>query len=364
MFQTARHLKGYEPHIISIGGPGYPMEEVIAGVRFHRIVIGKLYKRLFQKLTKLDPRSYAYRAAKIIRRTNPEIVHVHNAPQLYFDLERFLGPAGPNLVLHMHNEKTFPSLKSGSVIFAVSRYLANWYSNRHSQAITKVITNGADLDVIRPVAQRAHAGGIRAKLGIPGNKKVVLYIGRISPEKGVMDLVLAMHELRQKRSDVFLLLVGEFSQRKGQEINDRATYGEQLKAECVKMEGNCLWTGSVPPTVIQDYYHAGDLVVIPSEFEEPLCMVAIEAMAAGIPVLAAPRGGLPELITPGKTGYMIDNTKDPTRFAAQIDQLLQEPDQLSRIAESARAYVENHHGWAQVANQVREAYDAIRRSGA
>lgn len=360
MFQTARRLKTYEPHIISIGADGYAAEEELSGVHFHRIFIGRLYKRVFQKLTRLDPWSYAHRAAQIVKRLAPELIHVHNAPQLYSDLARMLRHAGPRLILHMHNEKQFPPLEAGAPLFVVSRYLEGWYAQRHPQAIIRVITNGADIGRIRPVWEGVEVSELRRRLGIPPGKMVILFVGRMSPEKGPLDLVLAFRELFAQRQDVFLLLVGEFSKRRGTRPNDRAAYGEQIRAECQKMAGFCHYTGSVNPVSIQDYYYAGDLVVIPSEFEEPLCMVAIEAMAAGIPVLASRKGGLPELIEDGTTGFFIEAPKSPSRLAAQIDGLLSQPDALRQIASRARRQAENRHDWSEVARQTEEAFTRIR----
>lgn len=361
MYQTARHLTHYEPHIISVGANGYPAQEQIDGVNFHRISVGPLYKRLFQKLTKLDPLPYSYRASRIIQQLAPDIVHVHNAAQLYVDLLRYLGRGGPHPILHMHNEKHIPALVDPFPMFVVSRYLQGWYAQRQPQAIIQVITNGADMRHISPMREDRLRAKLRERLGVPLGKKVILFVGRISPEKGVLDLVLAFKELLAHRKDMFLLLVGEFSERRrGAKTSERAVYGERIKAECRNMAGFCHYTGSVDPTSIQDYYHAGDLVVIPSEFEEPLCMVAIEAMAAGVPVLASHKGGLPELIDHGKTGFFIESPKVPENFAAQLHRLIDQTDTLREVAAEARQYVEKHHDWDEVARQTEEAYNHIR----
>ena len=82
MYQVCRRLAGFEPHIVCIAADDYPDEEQRDGIFFHRIRMGRLYKRLFQKITRIDPWSYAGRAAALIDRIKPDIVHVHNAPRL------------------------------------------------------------------------------------------------------------------------------------------------------------------------------------------------------------------------------------------------------------------------------------------
>jgi glycosyltransferase involved in cell wall biosynthesis len=121
-------------------------------------------------------------------------------------------------------------------------------------------------------------------------------------------------------------------------------------------------TGVVEPGTVQRYYPLGDLLVVPSEFEEPFGMVAIEGMAAGVPVLATRRGGLPEFVLPGQTGYLIEDAKDSAGLAAQIGSILSDPDAMQRIAVSARTYVEANHDWTTVAPQLESFYARLLKA--
>ncbi|MDO8597669.1 MAG: glycosyltransferase, partial [Sulfuricaulis sp.] len=346
-------LAGFEPHIVCISADDYSDEERRDGIFFHRIRMGRFYKRLFEKITRLDPYSYARRVARRLAAVGPDIVHVHNAPTLFAQLAAlYRRPA--RFILHMHNEMPVEPLPPGAVLFVVSRYLKEWYAARLPVADIRIVTNGVDSDVSRPLPAQ-EISTRRARLQLPTDRKIILYAGRISPEKGPLDLVLAFGELRKHRQDVFLLLVGEL--RTGDDR--RGEYGRKLLAACEALGADCYHAGTVDPTHMHEYYQAVDLAVVPSEFEEPFGMVAIEAMAAGIPVLAANKGGLREFVIPHETGFLIADTRDHAGFARQMHELLDRPSELERVQRNARAYVEQHHRWESVTHQLEVLYHSL-----
>jgi len=111
-------------------------------------------------------------------------------------------------------------------------------------------------------------------------------------------------------------------------------------------------------------------VIVPSQFEEPFGMVALEALAAGRPVLAFRRGGLPEFIADGQNGFLMEGTDDPARLAERIDALLGDPASLAGVATAARESVAEKYDWSVVARSVEAAYADVlaeshgRREGA
>ena len=353
MYQVCRRLSGFEPHVVSIAAKGYPDAESRDGIAFHRIRLGRLYRRVFQKILGIDPYSYAHRVARRLDVIRPDIVHVHNAPALFAELaRRYRGPA--RWILHMHNAMPIERLPPGTVLLVVSRYLKNWYAARLPGADIRIVTNGVDTDVFQPLTP-AKIDGLHTRLKLPTDRKIVLYAGRISPEKGPLDLVHAFGELRKIRHDVLLVLVGEV--RTG--ADRRGDYGRQLLAACEALGADCYHAGTVDPARMHEYYQIADLVVVPSEFEEPFGMVAIEAMAAGTPVLAVRRGGLVEFIHEGETGFFIADTKNASQFAREIAQLLDQPKRLAEVARRARDYVERTHRWEHVALQLKQHYHGL-----
>lgn len=350
MYQVCRRLAGFEPHIVCLAAEGHADTETRDGIAFHRVRLGRLYRRVFQKILGVDPCSYARRAARRLAAIRPDIVHVHNAPALFQDLVRYYrGPA--RLLLHMHNEMPVERLPTGVTLLTVSRYLKEWYAARLPGADIRIVTNGVDTDVFRPLPP-GEIAGLRAHLQLPTDRKIMLYAGRMSPEKGPLDLVRAFAELRKLRRDVFLLLVGEV--RGG--ADRRGEYGRRLLAACEAFAGHCYHAGTVDPARMHEYYQIADLAVVPSEFEEPFGMVAIEAMAAGVPVLATRKGGLPEIVQDGVTGFLLDNAKNSAAFAQRLNELLNDPDRLATVRHNARNYVVRHHDWRVVGAQLETVY--------
>lgn len=356
MYQVSQRLIDFEAHIIAIGKENELASETLQDVAFHRIKIGRLYKRVFQKITRLDPWSYARRANRIIDQINADIVHVHNSPPLFHRLLLLNRNSRRQYVLHMHNEKSTTCIPENSNMFVVSQYLEQYYRKQLPKINIRVITNGVDTEAFKPKwLMKSLPPFPSLDNHLPLDKKVILYVGRMSPEKGPLKLANAFAELIRKRNDVFLLMVGEFS--KGD--NDRARYGMAIRDRCIAFSDNCLLLDALPPEQIRHVYYRANLIVIPSEFQDPFPMVPIEAMAAGIPVMATRRGGIPELISEPERGIFINDLDNPVTFAQQLNKTIDDIELLKMMAQSGRRYVEEHHDWSQVARLVTCSYQCL-----
>ena len=361
MLQVSRRLAAWEPHIIAIRGEGQSDEEQIDGVTIYRIAVGRAYKRLFQKMTPLDPWPYEKRAAAIARRIGADLVHVHNAPKVYCTIAAALGPE--RTILHLHNDMAVPCPERLQHAFTPSTYLAGVVRQKYPAATVRVLPNGVDA----PLFARA-AGGTPRDARIPSGRPVVLYAGRMSPEKGPLVVAQAFAELRKRRPDAFLVLAGEFSV--GPATSNRVRYGDDIRRVVAGYAKDALVLGSVTPERMHEIYAQADLVIVPSQFEEPFGMVALEALAAGRPVLAFRRGGLTEFIADGQNGFLMEGTDDRARLAERIDALLGDPAALARVATAARESVAEKYDWSVVARSVEAAYADVlaeshgRREGA
>jgi glycosyltransferase involved in cell wall biosynthesis len=350
MLQVSRRLSSWEPHIIAIRGDGQSARERIDGVTIHRIAVGRAYKRLFQKMTPLDPWPYEKRAARIAADLGAALVHVHNAPKVYCALAAALGP--DRTVLHLHNDMAVPCPELLRHAFTPSAYLGGVVRGKYPAASVRVLPNGVDAPLF---ARAAQTTGRDAR--IPAGRRVLLYAGRMSPEKGPLVVAQAFAELRKRRPDAFLVLAGEFSV--GPATSNRVRYGDEIRRIVAGYADDALVLGTVTPERMHEIYAQADLVVVPSQFEEPFGMVALEALAAGRPVLAFRRGGLPEFISDGRNGFLMDGTGDPAKLAARIDSLLGDPASLSRVAAAARESVAEKYDWSVVARDVEAAYAAV-----
>ena len=150
MYQVCRRLSGFEPHIISVAAEDYADEERRDGIAFHRIRIGQFYRRLFQKILGVDPCSYARRVARRLDSSIP-ISCTCTTP-------RPCSPGWPGITAVRRvssctciTKCRLNSSRPGTVLFTVSRYLKERYAARLPGADIRVVTNGVDTDVFRPL---------------------------------------------------------------------------------------------------------------------------------------------------------------------------------------------------------------------
>ena len=105
--------------------------------------------------------------------------------------------------------------------------------------------------------------------------------------------------------------------------------------------------GGQPPEQMHKYYRLADLVVVPSQVEEAFCMVAVEAMAAGKPVLASQKGGINEFVLEGITGYHLAEPMPSESILSDINRVLADSNK-AQIAENAQKFVFSKYSWEHV----------------
>ena len=252
----------------------------------------------------------------------------------------------------MHNEKSFRIPGGVARLVGCSQYVVNWYRQRGYPAEKfSVIPNGVDLGRFVPGST---AMDLRRAHGIPGDAFVVLYVGRISPEKGVDRLVDAFRSL--DASDSHLVLLGEWPKGDAKS-SERVKYAATLRQSLKGIAHTII--DVVPPTDVHRYFHVGDIVVVPSRFEEPFSMVAIEAMACGVPVLAARKGGMTEYLRHGENAILFDAEAGPIDIANAILALRDDPELRITLSGAGRSLVTERFGWNAVADQTMSLYDDL-----
>ncbi len=206
----------------------------------------------------------------------------------------------------------------------------------------EVVPPGVDHAFFSPGDQR----GARLALGL-GDEPVLLFVGRVQPLKrlGVAVDVLA----RIDRQDATLVAVGGPSGAQGEAELAQV----RARAHDLGVAGRIRWVDPVPHHLLSTYYRAADVCLVPSR-SESFGLVALEAAACGIPVVAAAVGGLRSIVEHGRTGFLVDGG-DPAVFAAYVDELLgheELADDLGRsAADRARTFT-----WSTTAARLRRLY--------
>ncbi|MBD2138230.1 glycosyltransferase family 1 protein [Anabaena sp. FACHB-1237] len=192
----------------------------------------------------------------------------------------------------------------------------------------------------------------RAELGIDPDTKVVLYVGRFDPRKGIETLVRAVRESKFYESKKIQLIIG------GGSIPGNSDGRERDRIEGIVKELGMVECTSFPGCLSRDilpaYYAAADICVVPSHYE-PFGLVAIEAMSSGTPVIASDVGGLQFTVVNEETGLLVPPRNVPA-FSHAIDRILSNPAWQEKLGHEAKRRVNNKFSWDGVASQLDQLY--------
>jgi glycogen synthase len=222
----------------------------------------------------------------------------------------------------------------------------------------RVIHNGIDLGQYRPTEDPA----VLKRYGIDPDRPFVLFVGRITRQKGIIHLVRAIKYVR-RGVQVVLCAGAPDTEEIGREMEERVAEARRETANPI------VWVNQMVPKedIIPLYTHAA-LFVCPSVYE-PFGIINLEAMACGTPVVASAVGGIKEVVVHEKTGLLVPfepvggtdfEPRDPDRFArdlaSAINSLLDDPERLRRMGLRSRERVEHFFSWTSVARWTVDFY--------
>lgn len=332
--------------VYSIRYPGLPDEEVKDRVNYIRLP-GKSDTVYIESL-------------KSAVSGNHDLVHVFNRPRTVLSLTEAL--PGVRLSLSLHNEMFHPGkittedgarcVERVEFINTVSKFIANGVKNRFPAAEKKlrVVYSGADDRVYKTNGSPEgllNRKELKAKLGL-GDRKVVLFVGRLSKKKGVHVLLNAMKKVTEKNPDVALVVIGS----KWYGKNDADEYTRYVMNLAGSLTVPIIFTGFIPPAYIPAYFNIGDVFVCASQWNEPLARVHFEAMAAGLPIVTTDRGGNAEVVEDHVNGLVIEDYMDTSIMAEYINYLLQNPEAAADMGRKGRLQAEARFNWRRVADEI------------
>jgi D-inositol-3-phosphate glycosyltransferase len=214
----------------------------------------------------------------------------------------------------------------------------------------EVIPCGVDLGLFRPLGRH----DAKAHLQMPDGHKVVLFVGRIEPLKGIDVLMRAMalvlKDIDMPREDVCLCIIG--GDPKADNVDREMSRLQQMR-ERLGIADVVMFLGKRDQDALPYYYSAAEVCVVPSHYES-FGMVALEAMACGTPVIASRVGGLTFTVKDGRTGFLVPND-DPGALAGKLKLLLTDDDLRSRMGQEGTRLA-RRYGWSIVATQVVALY--------
>jgi D-inositol-3-phosphate glycosyltransferase len=215
--------------------------------------------------------------------------------------------------------------------------------------------------VVEPGVNTAHFYPIpldeaREYVGIEDDRRVVLFVGRIEPLKGLDSLLQAAALIQERgKHDIHLMVIGGEPDASEEELDAEMSRLLELTKD-LGIESVVTFLGRRDQDTLQYYYSAAEVVVMPSHYES-FGLVALEAMACGTPVIASETGGLVFLVQDGETGFHVP-TAAPAALAERLGSLLEDQQLLRRLGEQAARYASSFD-WPGVADRMIELYEEL-----
>jgi L-malate glycosyltransferase len=351
---SARELGGGEKHVADLSNSLARRDHDV-----HVVVVpysplpGELSDVPAQNILELPMRNSlnivsAFKLARVIKQRQIEIVHAHVARDYPLAALAAGRAGGAQLLVTRHalfplNKSHRLTLRNVAAVIAVSQAVANRLHARHifdRQKIV-VIPNGIDIEHFARGREAAKRSSDRLLAGM---------VGHLAPIKGQKEFIRAAAKVCKSRDDVDFLIVGEDKTRTGE---NRQRIEKLIKdlglGERVRLAG---WVEDVPGLLA-----TLDLLVCPSR-SEPFGLSMVEAMAAGIPVVATMSEGAQEIIEADQTGRLVP-IRDSMALAVAIDELLSNKKERQRLSANAQRTVRERFSLERMVDETEQLYRAV-----
>jgi glycosyltransferase involved in cell wall biosynthesis len=359
---VARRQSHFSPLVVCAGFEKQPVREKIDAMQIERIHIGRAYRRVFQKITRLDPWPYFTRMRQIVAREKSVLIHIHNEPKILDALGPWIAARKLPLVVHVANDKPLPrmnleAMRAVNMWVAASRFMADWLTQENGiePARVRVVHTGVDMTAAPAHWQAATRAPLRAQHGIGESEIVFGFGGRLVKEKGVFELIDAFKLLRASSTVPVRLLVAGNVRDSDDPENEKAVYGREAVRRMAETPG-INYAGSLHPNQMHAFLSACDVFMLPSIWHDPFPTVMIEAAAAGLPMIAAARGGITEFLEgcPGFT-FLYD-PQNADEIAAKMQALAGDARTRRSQGEWLRTKIEAHYDWSRVTSDLESLY--------
>lgn len=286
------------------------------------IEVSNIYARLRRKLYGYSHHNEYYnhyiefffeQCYKKLTKKEYDIIILENRPGYAYKLsQRGIN----NIYLHLHNDllnattsHSYEILQSLTKVVTVSNYIKERVNTIGKTGKVQTLYNGINLNLF---SKESCTPIERSNLGIDKGEFVIVYSGRINPEKGISELIDAMILIKD-RPQIKLLVIG--SPFFGETSDSDFFRSLNKKAESIKK--NIIFTGYIHYQEVPNYLNMADIAVLPSKWEEPFGLTCVEAMAAGLPIITTNKGGIPEVVN-NSCAILLDSVPHLPSLSRQI----------------------------------------------
>ena len=312
--------------------------------------IDKIYEFLYKAITRKEHKklkNYAWKLyvlgflKKFLIKNSTDKIVLENSGYLLNVLKnkRISTKYKDNIYYHLHNDVPdniyIDGLKQCKLIL-ISNYLLSKIEKMCENNLENNVMiqkNGFNCKKFRQKLDNKEKNEIKKELGIDKSKKIIIFAGRITEEKGILELTEAIEKINDER--LVLLVVG--SHNFGG--NNTSEFEKRMKAKFEKLGNRIKFTGYIPYNDIWKYYQIADLAVLPSIWQEPAGLTMLEASASSIPLITTNSGGIPEYLNESLV-TMIDLNKNVTQeIENNIEYYLSDEEKYRKRAMQASDFV-------------------------
>lgn len=369
----ARHCLGlakalvkdnHEVHVISLEFPGAPSYEDVEGVKVHRVRI-ELGHPNFITWIFLFNHFMEKRIAMLSRDVDFDIIHIHDwlTALVGISSKHYLNKPlistvhsteiGRSQGLHNQDSYLIDGLEwwmtyESKRVIVTSNSMKNELRDhfRLPEEKIDVIPNAIDMTKYQKNVDRE---SVRRRYGVGPHEKLVLFVGRLVPQKGVEYLIRAVPSIVKRHPEAKFIIIGDGWSRSYLESLSMST-GHRDKIRFV---------GFISDSELVEQTMSADVLVIPSIYE-PFGIVALEGMAAGVPVVAGNVGGLAEIIEHDRTGVLV-YPRSPESIAWGVKRVLSDSEYSRWLIQNAKKKIRQIYSWQAVAKRTVEVYEKAWR---
>lgn len=360
--------KGVDVHVITKTTPLAPDEEVEpSGVNVHRVHLDETPNDFIHEIQLLN-RSTERRVRKLLEDWRPggepTLFHAHD--WLSLDAARTLKYEYKLPIIATLHATEWG--RHGGIFSDTSKYIAEqefWLTYEAWRLVVcsefmkgeairlfncpsdkiDVVFNGVNAEKFQFDWDEDERQKLRQQYAKP-DEKIVIYVGRFVREKGIQVLLNAIHVVLADQPKTKFLIVGGGHRERFEKFVDWAGLSDHV-----------VFAGFRANRALHELYRCADVAVFPSLYE-PFGIVALEGMAAGIPVVASDAGGLKEVVLHEKTG-LTSFANDPSSLAWAIREALNNPDRGQEMAHRAQERLTTDFQWPLLAEQTAQIYDRV-----
>lgn len=297
--------------------------------------VKKMFRYFLRHILKLKTgNAYEKAVLKEIKHIDFDAIIVENEPAFIYELRKKY--PDKIIYLHLHNDSLRAYKKDAKdiinkydKIMPVSNYLKNKIIEIDPTANVETLYNAVNINRFNNKLSLEDVKKVKEKYNIPDNKKIVMFVGRLQKEKGILELVKAFNNANKGNWHLVIVGASFFKNSK------KDQFTEKIEKLINDSQNNISLTGYVDYEDIHLIYSTANIGVVPSLCNEAFGMTLLEFMASGIPTIITNDGALPEIAT-NETSIIIDRNNNILEdLENALTKLLNENNNIKQIKEKS-----------------------------